>query len=366
MDENLKFWVGLNLVLADQLILFRKVLEAFPSPYDVFKAGLKRLEGIGLDEARAKALSSPAILDEAQKAIDRMNKIDGIILLKNDDRYPEYLREVFDPPYVLYCAGRIDVLKKPAVAMVGSRKPTPYGRAVAEKLSEDLASRGLVIASGMARGIDSLAHKGALKGGLTIAVLGSGFDNIYPRENVSLFKEICEQGAVISEFPLSSPPLGFHFPIRNRIITGLSLGVIVVEATMRSGSLISARLALEQNREVMAIPGNITSEKSRGTNWLIKNGAKPISIWEDVVEELPSPLKEEIMECQPKPIKRFPSLSPLEEKVYNLLRPDEAAHIDEIAEACALSVSEILSGLLTLEIKDLITQMPGKYFQRKP
>jgi DNA processing protein len=217
----------------------------------------------------------------------------------------------------------------------------------------------------LARGIDSIAHWGALEGGKTVAVLGSGLENIYPRENRRLFEKIIERGAVISEFPAKSPPLGFHFPIRNRIISGLSLALVVVEATRKSGSLISARLALDQNREVMAVPGNITSDLSQGTNWLIKTGAKLIECWEDVAEELPSPLKEELLSQKKEGKKKPVSLNPREEKMFSLLKPDSLTHIDELIEGSDLSVSEVLSVLLNLELKDLIVQRPGKYFQRR-
>jgi DNA processing protein len=256
-------------------------------------------------------------------------------------------------------------LKGPAVSVVGARKPSPYGRAVAERLARDLASRGLVIVSGLARGVDSIAHWGALEGGKTVAVLGSGLENIYPRENRALFEKIIEQGAVVSEFPPKSPPLGFHFPLRNRIISGLSYAVVVVEATKKSGSLISARLALEQNREVMAVPGNITSELSLGTNLLIQAGAKLVESWEDVVEELPSPLKEQLLNQKEEEMEERPSMSEQEKRVFEHLKPDSLTHVDELVDETEFSVSETLSFLLNLELKGLIYQRPGKYFQRR-
>jgi DNA processing protein len=196
-------------------------------------------------------------------------------------------------------------------------------------------------------------------------VLGSGLETIYPRETRGLFNKIIEQGAVVSEFPPESPPLGFHFPIRNRIISGLSLALIVVEATKRSGSLISARLALEQNREVMAVPGNITSELSQGTNWLIQTGAKLVENWEDVAEELPSPLQEKLLSQKEEDREAPASISPQEKKVFEILKPDSLTHVDELVEEIEYSVSETLSFLLSLELKGLIFQRPGKYFQRR-
>ena len=365
LDDNRTYWVALNLVLADNLRAARKAVDHFPTIADVFKASRRELISLGVNEEIAQALTFPGLLDQASREIERLEKKNCSILTCEDGDYPEYLREIFDPPYVLYCAGRVEVLKVPAVSIVGARRPSAYGRAVAERLARDLASRGLVIVSGLAHGVDSIAHWGALEGGKTVAVLGSGLETVYPRENRGLFEKIIQQGAVVTEFPLESPPLGFHFPIRNRIISGLSLAVVVVEATKRSGSLISARMALEQNREVMAVPGNITSELSQGTNWLIQTGAKLVKSWEDVAEELPSPLKEKIL-CQKEEEREAPpSLSPQEKKVFEILKPDSLTHVDALVEETDYSVSETLSFLLNLELKGFILQRPGKYFQRR-
>lgn len=365
MEDSRKYWVALNLVLAENLKAAKKIVDHFPTLADAFRASSREFIALGIEKEKAQTLTSSRILDQACREIEKLERKKYSILTLEDEDYPEYLRETFDPPFVLYCAGKVEALKGPAVSVVGARKPSPYGRAVAEKLARELASRGIVVVSGMARGIDSIAHWGALEGGKTVAVLGSGLENIYPRENRRLFEKIIERGAVISEFPAKSRPLGFHFPIRNRIISGLSLALVVVEATKKSGSLISARLALDQNREVMAVPGNITSDLSQGTNWLIKTGAKLIECWEDVAEELPSPLKEELLSQKKEEKKRPISLNPREEKVFSLLKPDSLAHIDELIEGSDLSVSEVLSVLLNLELKGLIVQRPGKYFQRR-
>jgi DNA processing protein len=365
VEDSLKYWVALNLVLAEHLKAAKKIVDHFPAIEDVFKASSRELVALGLEKEKAQALTTSKILDKARREIERLKRKKYSILTLENKNYPEYLREIFDPPFVLYCAGNIEALKGPAVSIVGARKPSAYGRAVAEKLARDLASRGIVVVSGLARGVDSIAHWGALEGGKTVAVLGSGLEIIYPRENQALFHKVIEQGAVVSEFPLKSSPLGFHFPVRNRIISGLSLAVVVVEATKKSGSLISARLALEQNREVMAVPGNITSDLSQGTNWLIKTGAKLVESWEDVAEELASPLKEKLL-CQKKEEKEEPSsLSLQEQKVFGLLGSDTLTHIDELVEGAEFSVSEILSVLLKLELKGFIFQRPGKYFQRR-
>jgi DNA processing protein len=365
LDDNRRYWVALNCVLAEKLKAAKKVVNHFPDVADAFKATKQDLVSLGIDDADAQALTSPGLLDHANREIERLERKNYSILTFEDGNYPEYLRETFDPPFVLYCAGRIEALKGPAVSVVGARKPSPYGRAVAERLARDLASRGLVIVSGLARGVDSLVHWGALEGGKTVAVLGSGLENIYPRENRALFEKIIEQGAVVSEFPPKSPPLGFHFPVRNRIISGLSYAVVVVEATKKSGSLISARLALEQNREVMAVPGNITSELSLGTNLLIQTGAKLVESWEDVVEELPSPLKEQLLSQKEEEMEERPSMSAQEKRVFEHLKPDSLTHVDELVDETEFSVSETLFFLLNLELKGLIYQRPGKYFQRR-
>jgi len=363
VEETRRYWVALNLVLAENLRAAKKVLDRFSRIQDIFTAAKIDLVALGLAEDDAGLLSSSSILDQASAEIEQLEKRGYFVVTLEDESYPSYLREIFYPPIVLYGVGQVEALKGPAVSIVGSRKPSAYGRNVAARLAEDLGSKGVVIVSGLARGIDSTAHQGALKKGRTVAVLGSGLDNIYPRENRALFGKIIEQGAVVTEFPLGSKPLGHHFPIRNRIISGLSLALIVVEATMRSGSLISARLALDQNRTVLSVPGNVTSELSQGTNWLIKSGAKPVARWEDVAEELPSPLREELLSQEEG--KGPPSLSSREKEVYDLLKPDSLVHIDEILDKSDYSVSEALSLLLNLELKGLIYQSPGKYYHRR-
>jgi DNA processing protein len=359
------YWVALNIVLAERPSRFKKVLEKFSNLPGAFQAPREELLSIGLNEAETEELSSPKNFDRAQKEIDRARKKGYSLLTLEDVEYPAYLREIFDPPGVLYCAGRLEALQGPAVAIVGTRRPSPYGRAVAEKLAEDLASRGVVIVSGLALGIDSIAHWGALKGGRTVAVLGSGLDNMYPKQNRKLSQKIMENGAVVSEFPLDAPPYAQHFPRRNRIISGLAYGVVIVEAAMKSGSLITAQMALEQNREVMAVPGSVTSELSKGTNGLIKTGAKLVETWEDVAQELPTPLREKLLGQREGETRPLPLLTDQEAEIYKLLRVDELTHVDELVDKCPYSVSELLALLLNLEIKGLILQSPGKYFQRR-
>ena len=365
MKQDLKYWVAFNLLFAEDLASAQKIFKRFHSVRDIFQAQEKDFAGLGIKKEKIKAIKSTYIIKRAVRDLDRINKKSYTVLTIKDENYPQYLREIFDPPYVLYGVGDLDVLKDPAVSIVGARRSSPYGKAVAEKLAFELASRGLVIVSGMARGIDSIAHWGALKGGRTVAVLGSGLDNIYPREKKGLFNKIIESGAVITEYPLRSKPLGFHFPLRNRIISGLSMAVVVAEAAEKSGSLISARLALEQNREVMAVPGNVTSKLSKGTNWLIKNGAKLVDGWEDIVEELPPYVKNNIPLEPSTKAEKSADLSSMEKDVIKYLSEDTLTHIDMIVKKTELSVSEVLSVLLKLELKGMVIQSPGKFFQRK-
>jgi DNA processing protein len=364
VEDRRVYWVALNLVLADYLRPLQKIMDHFGAPEAVFTASQTDLEALGLERDRAQRLASPSLLDEAARVLAAVEKAGFTLLTRDMPAYPALLREIFDPPFVLYVAGNPDVLSEPAVAVVGARRPTPLGRAVAERLAKDLATGGLVVVSGLAVGIDSLAHWGALQAGRTIAVLGSGFDEIYPKENKGLFRKIAESGAVVSEFPPAAKPLAYRFPLRNRVISGLATAVVVVEATRRSGSLITARLALEQNREVMAVPGNITSSLSAGTNWLIKTGAKLVETWEDVVEEFPSPLREKLLSSKKEERADAPEISPEEKRILDVLKTDELTHIDELVETTDVSVSEMLAGLLGLELKGLVRQAPGKCFQR--
>jgi DNA processing protein len=357
-------WLAFNLVLAEWPALARAVLDRYPTPADAFAAPRIELRALGFDEDLAARFLSPALPERAQKEFDRLGKNGYSLLTFADIDYPISLKEVFDPPYVLYCAGRTEVLRGPAIAIVGTRRPSPYGRGVAERLAEDLASRGLTIVSGMARGIDAIAHEGALRGGRTIAVLGSGLMNIYPPENRRLFGRIAASGVVVTEFPPDAEPVGFHFPLRNRVISGLALGVVVVEAAEKSGSLITAGMALEQNREVMAVPGNVTSGLSRGAHWLIKKGAALVEGWEDVAEALPSPVREAVLAEGPGRTRLLPLLSEEEAAVLDRLAPDEAVSIDALMERSGRTVSELLALLLSLEIKGAVKAAPGKCYVR--
>lgn len=308
---------------------------------------------------------------EAEAEISKAHQLGVTLIPLDDPRYPPLLREIADPPVVFYALGNIDVLGTEAISVVGARRATTYGLQVAVQLARDLAARGLTIVSGLARGIDRAAHQGALEAhGKTLAVLGSGIDVIYPRENRKLVGEILKDGAMMSEFPIGTFPAPQNFPIRNRIISGLSLGTVIVEAAEYSGSLITARLASDQNREVFAVPGNITQKTSFGPNLWIKQGAKLVQSWEDVVEECPARIKDRLLTATPMPRPQTPSLfeMPLtanEQRVYDILKVDEALHIDVMAERTRLSQADLLAVLLELELKDRIQQLPGKCFVRR-
>jgi DNA processing protein len=292
----------------------------------------------------------------------------------DDPAYPPQLRQIYDPPLILYVRGNDAVISQPGIALVGTRHPTPYGLGMAERLACDLAARGLVIFSGMARGVDTAGHRGALAGkGKTVAVFGTGVDVAYPKENTRLVGQVlAAEGAVISEFPMGTFAAPQNFPIRNRIISGISLGVLVVEAAEYSGTRITARCALEQSRDVYAVPGNVTNKNSWGPNTLIKQGAKLVATWEDVWEELPTDVR---LRLQPEgagesqaaltaSLFQESELPPHEKKIFALLKADEATHIDEIVERLepGLSSSEIFAALFELELAGKVKQLPGKNF----
>lgn len=355
-----------------------KLLERFGSADAVFHARRTELESLRLRPETIGSIIKHEFHEKAVEELDRVKQLGGDVLILDDGSYPNLLREIADPPITLYVRGDWQAcLEQPCVAVIGSRMCSTYGANASEMLSRDLASRGICIVSGLARGIDTAAHRGAIRGqGRTIAVLGTGIDGFYPKENRKLVDEILAAGgAVVSQFPLGTPPLKDNFPYRNRIISGLSLGVLIIEASERSGSLITARLAMEQDREVMAVPGNITSRNSFGTNYLIKSGAKLVQQWQDVVAELPSEISAAML--PPKIEKagsngngRQPELVPAdlsanESKLWSLLPSDESVHIDVLLETSGLSFGELNTALVGLDIRDLIRVLPGKRYARR-
>jgi DNA processing protein len=286
-------WVALLLTPGLGPTKARKVVEHFGTPENVFSAALTALEETGMRAASAQSIATGKSMEVAREEVARASAA-GVSLISIDDpAYPPRLKEIYDPPLILYVRGEAEALRKPGIAMVGTRHPTPYGSGMAERLGCDLAAQGLVIISGMARGIDTASHRGAISAkGKTVAVFGTGVDVIYPKENSRLSEQIlCFGGALISEFPLGTSAAPQNFPIRNRILSGMSLGVLVVEAAEYSGTRITARMALEQNRDVFAVPGNVINKNSWGPNTLIKQGAKLVATWEDVWEELPTDVR---------------------------------------------------------------------------
>jgi DNA processing protein len=375
-DENLPYWLALARVDGLGVRSAHKLIAHFGSPQAAYMASLTELESCGLSAPVAQAIFAQAGQKEGEKELIAAERAGCTLITLSNDQYPALLREIADPPLVLYVLGDAGLLSRHAVAIVGSRRPTAYGSSVAHRLASDLAQRGLVIVSGLARGIDSAAHRGALEvKGKTVAVLGSGVDVIYPRENKLLAKKIMESGAVISEFPLGTGPSPQNFPIRNRIISGLALGVVIVEAAEYSGSLITARLAVEQNREVFGVPGNITSAQSFGPNHLIKQGAKLVDQWIDVIEEFPAAIRMQLLpplepsEGEPASAQTGSlfetSLNPDQKAVFDALRMDEAQFVDSILGSVTLPYPRVLAALLELEMTGLIRQLPGKNFIRK-
>jgi DNA processing protein len=371
----MKSWISLNMTPGVGPRVATKLLEAFGSPDNVFHARRSQLEALRIKPETIESIISRELHGRAEVELERVKKLGGDILLLDDGSYPSMLREIPDPPITLYVRGDwAECLDMPCVAVIGSRLCSTYGTNAAEMLARDLASRGICVVSGLARGIDTAAHRGAMRGGgRTVAVLGTGIDAAYPKENTRLIKEILDSGgAVVSQFPLGTPPLKDNFPYRNRIISGLSLGVLIVEASERSGSLITARLAMEQDREVMAVPGNITSANSYGTNYLIKSGAKLVQQWQDVVAELPTDVGAAILpprietEDEGEPIEKVPAdLNPGERKVWSLLSADTPMHIDALLETSKMSFGDLNTALVALDIRDLIRVLPGRHYARR-
>jgi DNA processing protein len=374
----MKEWIALNMTPGVGPRAATKLLERFGSPDAVFQARRTELESLRLKPETIESIVKKEFEDKAAAELENVKALGGDVLILDDGSYPPMLREIADPPMTLYVKGDWQgCFDQPCVAVIGSRMCSTYGENASEMLARDLASRGICVVSGLARGIDAAAHKGAIRGGgKTVAVLGTGIDNVYPRENTRLVKEILESGGcVVSQFPLGTPPLKDNFPYRNRIISGLSLGVLIIEASERSGSLITARLASEQNREVMAVPGNITSGNSYGTNYLIKAGAKLVQQWQDVVAELPSEIAASIL--PPKIDKggngnstRQSDLMPAdlnesEKRIWPLLPVDDSVHIDVLLETSGLSFGDLNSALVALDIRDLIRVLPGKNYARR-
>ena len=376
-DQNRLAWVALTLTpgLGPKRIL--KAAQALPELASLFRLSLTELESLNFPAPSAQFLFTGKARTEAERELVRMGEQKGVILTFADEEYPERLREIFDPPPVLWVLGDVKLLARPSIAIVGTRHPTPYGTGMAEILARDLATHKMVILSGMARGVDTAAHKGALAAhGSTIAVWGTGIDVIYPKENKSLAENILVSGgAIVSEYRLGTFPAPQNFPKRNRILSGMSVGVLVVEAGENSGTRVTARCALEQDRDVYAVPGNVTTRNAWGPNTLIKQGAKLVATWEDVWQELPSPVRLQLeselgFASSPGQAASIVEELPLQEPekvVLNALRHDEAVQLDELMETLEskLTSSEIFTALFELELASRIKQLPGKNYVRR-
>ena len=375
-ESNQLLWLALTLTPGLGPTRSRRLVEFFGTVDRVFSASLTELEAAGLPAQSAQALGTGRSIQLANEEIGRAKAAEIQLVGFDDPAYPARLRQIYDPPLVLYVRGNVAVISLPGIAVVGTRHPTPYGTGMAERLACDLATRGLIIFSGLARGVDTAAHRGAVAGkGKTVAMFGTGVDVLYPKENSRLAEQILSHGgALVSEFALGTFAAPQNFPIRNRIISGISYGVLVVEAAEYSGTRITARCALEQNRDVYAVPGNVTNKNSWGPNTLIKQGAKLVATWEDVWEELPQDVRlaltpetgSESPGSQTASLFEEPSLSPHEKKIYSVLKADEAMHLDEIIEKLEpnLSSSEIFAALFELELAGKVKQLPGKNFVR--
>jgi DNA processing protein len=373
-------WMALALTPGMGPTRIWKAMGRLETAERLFEASLTELEGLGMPASAAQfcfeGKARAAAEDEMKRTIDA----GGRVLTPEDEAYPERLREIYDPPAVLWIRGDATQLARPGIAVVGTRQPSPYGAGMAELLSRDLANRRLVILSGMARGVDTAAHKGAIEaGGKTVAVWGTGIDVIYPKENKKLAEQIVGTGgAIVSEYPLGTFPAPQNFPIRNRILSGISVGVLVIEAAEYSGTRITARCAMEQNRDVFAVPGNVTNKNAWGPNTLIKQGAKLTATWEDIWEDLPSQirlgLEDERMAGGAGESKEGGTASvfnnaPLpkhERIVFDKLRHDESMQLDELIEQLEseLGSAEIFTALFELELAGRVRQLPGKNYVR--
>lgn len=366
--EKFLSWFALKSVPGVGNLLFSRLIRRFRSPGEVFMASYEELLSVrGITRHLARAIQRHNVGDEVKREIELAERKGYRIITLSAPEYPPLLLQIPDPPPFLYVYGDMGNSAK-SIAVVGSRTATAYGISAATSLAAELAERDITVISGMAKGVDTAAHDGAVMAkmgkGKTIAVLGSGLERIYPRENHRLFHKISENGAVISEFHLKAEPEAHNFPIRNRIIAGISLGTVVVEAGRKSGALITAEFALEYDREVFAIPGNIHSFKSVGSHELIKNGAKLVTNVQDILDELPHIIREHIASkniSQSKILDKLPPLSSEELLVFKELGP-YPVHIDDLAQKTSVEPGKLSGILLQLELRGIVRQEPGMLF----
>jgi DNA processing protein len=374
-------WMALTLTPGMGPTRIWKAMNRLGGAAQIFEASLTELEGLGMPAQSAQFVFEGKARAAAEDEMKRVAEAGGTVLTPEDEAYPERLREIYDPPAVLWIRGDVTLLARPGIAVVGTRQPSPYGAGMAELLSRDLANRRIVILSGMARGVDTAAHKGAIEaGGKTVAVWGTGIDVIYPKENKKLAESIVATGGtIVSEYPLGTFPAPQNFPIRNRILSGMSVGVLVIEAAEYSGTRITARCAMEQNRDVYAVPGNVTNKNAWGPNTLIKQGAKLTATWEDIWEDLPSQIRLQLedermaldggTESKAGGTASLFNDAPLPEHeriVFDRLRYDESTQLDELIEQleAELGSAEIFTALFELELAGRVRQLPGKNYVR--
>ena len=380
-DEEELYWLALKLIPGLGARIAGRLLERFRAPRAIFTASRTELEAAGANAGVAQSIASGCTFEDAAAQQQKLREAGAQSIGIRDPRYPALLRDIFDPPILLFVRGRVELLESIMLGVVGTRRPTPYGLAATERLAGDLARAGLTIVSGMARGVDTTAHKAALAAnGCTVAVLGCGVDVVYPAENRRMAAEIAEKGLLLSEFPMGATAFPQNFPIRNRIISGMSTGVLVVEGAQYSGSSITAKLAIDQGREVFAVPGNITSKMSWGPNLLIKQGAKLVQDWNDVVVELPPDVRRQLIEhgrtrllgAEAATVEGTQAslvdgpgaeAGPVARKALETLKVDAAVHLDQLVETLeGTSASEIIAALFELEMLGLVRQLPGKNF----
>jgi len=368
--QILQDWLALSFIPGAGCTLFNRLVREFGSPGNVLGAPLADLLSIeGIRRKTARALTDPEQLrtarEQATRELEQLAGLECMVTCSADHEYPAGLRDIADPPALLYSRGERACLQKQAVAIVGSRAATTYGKQVSYELARELARNGICVVSGMAMGIDGEAHAGALAaGGKTIGVLGCGVDVIYPRQHKKLFGDVAASGLLLSEYPLGTPPDGFRFPERNRIISGITLGTVVVEASLKSGSLITARLALDQGREVFAVPGRIDSTKSQGTHRLLQLGAKLVTCVDDILEELE--VAGVLGHAQSAPAAQsHPAELPDEENHLLSCLDVYPVTIDELVLASGYAAASVFQLLLQLELKGLVMQLPGQLYERR-
>jgi len=376
-EEQTLHWLALALAPGLGPRKCRELLEHYGTPEAVLRASASELTSFGLHSGTARNLASGVSFEQAAAQHERLKKAGATLIPADDPSYPPRLLEIYDPPVVLYAKGRLELLDTVMVALIGSRRATPYGKAVSQKLAAELSAAGVTVISGMARGIDTAAHEAALQAeGNTVAVFGSGLDVVYPTENKKLAARMASDGLLLTEYPFGTPAYPQNFPVRNRIISGLSSGVVVVEGAQYSGSSVTARLALDQGREVYAVPGNITSEKSYGPNMLIRQGARLVMQCSDILDELPEEARMRLAASRkrarggPQPVQETldyaqppAAMKELAKLVVQKLRPDAPTPLDELLESLSgASASETIAVLFDLELMGLVRQLPGKSY----